>query len=118
MPTQHTYTLRRAAGGVSHFARVTIVVCDSQEDTNSVTATVGFEQVLRWIDAANAGIQYATSQTEIGKRVVRLKEVLGTICDTSDDGVFTAAALAVFEVVNEGQWRAEFANDKWEPVRS
>lgn len=102
-----THTIRRAAGGCSHFARVTVSL-----DNEPVAAPDG-DVSPEWIKACNAGVQHALN--ELGSTsAVRVVEIQGTDADTRSDTLFAASAIAAFRVLGDLRHVERFTDSKWE----
>lgn len=104
-----THTIRRAAGGCSHFARVTV-----SRDNEPVVASDD-DVSPEWIKACDAGVQYALN--ELGSTsAVRVIEIQGTVADTRSDTLFAASAIAAFRVLGDSRHSERFIDSKWEVV--
>lgn len=110
MIVQGKYTLRRAAGGTSHFARVELVL--SNQDCALLPEAKLPEVQLpdvpsQWVEAASRGAAYAQSLVEANQEQkwtqLAVTLVEGTIADTSDDTVWSAGAMAWFDAVGLGE---------------
>ena len=112
MTEQATYTLRRAAGGCSHFARVTVA---SEEDRTHLKDQHG-DSSPEWLAAAKAGALYASGelQSDVSITIVAIE---GTLADTRADTVFVAAAIATFRLLGDSQHSEQFNGDRWEVVQ-
>jgi hypothetical protein len=103
---QFTHTIRRAAGGCSHFARVTVSLDKEAVFTPS-------NDILReWIAAAQGGVQRALDELGSEAHVV-VVEIQGTHADTREDTVFAASAIATFRLLGEVKHCEHFENSRW-----
>lgn len=107
MTDRITYTIRRVAAGRSNFARVTVGA-----ESESVVSPSLPETPRRWIEAANKGMQYAIAESGATDSFVVL-EIEGTIADTREDTVFTAAAIATFRMVGDQTRTEMFVENEW-----
>lgn len=113
MTDVQTYTIRRAAGGASHFARVTVAIRSPCE--GDVTESRGENILPTWEKAASAGVKYALGKLGIDAHV-RFLAIDGTLADTREDTVYTAAALATFRLLGDDGHVEQFDGDRWRPV--
>ena len=101
-----THTIRRAAGGSSHFARVTVSL-----DNEPAVTTSNYVSHL-WIAAAQRGIQRALDEMGSGTPVV-VVDIQGTDADTREDTVFAASAVATFRLLGEVKYCEKFETSNW-----
>lgn len=101
-----THTIRRSAGGCSHFASVSV----SLEDEPVVVSNNDVSP--NWIQACNAGVQHALD--ELGSTSsVRVVEIQGTVADTREDTLFAASAIATFRLLGDLSRSEKFTDSKW-----
>ncbi len=103
---QVTHTIRRAAGGRCHFARVSI------SNASESTVAASSELPLDWIVAAEAGIEFALRKIGSAAKVCVI-DIQGTISDTREDTVFVASAIATFKLLGVTSYFEEFKEEKW-----
>ena len=106
-----THTIRRAAGGSSHFARVTVSL------DNEVKAVPSNDISPDWIAAAEAGVEHALSELHATKSKVSVVEVQGTVADTREDTLFVASAIATFKILGDSRFSEAFKDSAWEVRR-
>lgn len=113
--SQTTYTIRRAAGGCSHFARVT--VAHAKQSEGLATPHSQHTDVLpQWAAAAANGVEYALRELR-AKSPVSVLAIEGTLADTREDTVFTAAAIAAFRLLGDNTRSEQFDEDEWKVSR-
>jgi hypothetical protein len=108
---RQTHTIRQAAGGCSHFARVTVSLGNepSVSSSNDVPPD--------WIEAAQAGVQRALDEIGSVAQVV-VVDVQGTYADSRTDTMFVAGAIAAFRLLGSTDYVERFENSKWEIASS
>jgi hypothetical protein len=102
-----TYTIRRAAGGCSHFARVT--VSTNAEHSVLTTGDVSTD----WIAAAEAGVRFALEEMKLESHVI-VVDIQGTLADTRKDTVFVASALATLRLMGDSSHTESFDGSTWD----
>ncbi len=94
------YTLRRAAGGTSHFARVTLVLAAGQDRLESIRSLERGLCPSLWVRAARKGalaaLQEVLHQPPRGTEVA-IADCVGAPADTDVDTMWCAGFLAALD---------------------
>lgn len=105
------FTLRRAAGGVFHFARVSVAICASP--TAEVVAEVDSppsEVWTMWVQAAIAG---ARSALEARPLLARITRIDWNPIDSKESTVWCAAYIATRMALGDDEPEAVYDGERW-----
>lgn len=120
-PVESEYRLLRAVAGGFHFARVTVTVVPGDDGViDALDLDAGFGEMdwgvePEWVEAALRGCREALAEAGNPACRIALRRVVGTLVDTTEEGVRFAAFMATRQAlgVDAAPGRPEFVDGRW-----
>jgi hypothetical protein len=126
---KYEFRLLKQQNGRGHYACVTVdakiteteinVIEAIEEPVNTDNCEVNRKIAFHWVEAALAGAkkcaEILVSQEKITGCQVEIKQIKGTVVDTSEEDLFCAGALATWQAlrVDEELPTFNFSDNKW-----